>query len=184
MPSQVLALSCACSVCIEVSDFSAEKHLARSSSNFSPAPRIARSLSLADYRNPSPGLLEPAKDGWRAQEPHVVHHHFFAGVRVDQIVAAHPMHNRRPPSYDAQIVRIGETWNHGMRQPIRASPTHLFQRRHQTVRNRLVQILRFAPIKSDHYGAGFGDSLDAAVRNHSALKGHGKVALITTVRRS
>ena len=59
-------------------------------------------------RDPRPGGVIMREDGRRAKKAHIVHHHFLAGLRLIQVVAADAVNGGWPAGGDRHVVRVGE----------------------------------------------------------------------------
>ena len=74
-----------------------------------PVPEeLAQLVLRRDDGNFRAGVGECGQDGAGAQMARVVHHHFLAALRIEEIVAADAVHRRRRPGHDREIVGVGE----------------------------------------------------------------------------
>ena len=119
-----------------------------------------------DNGDPRTRFVEFGEHRRRAQETHIVHHHFLARVRVVKKVAADAVHRRRTACGDAHVVGIGETWDHRMRQAVSAGFADALERGHQSFGDGDFEVFRFAPVKADGNRAGLWRRVSAVIGDH------------------
>ena len=125
-----------------------------------------------DNRDAGASLVELRKDGGRTQEADVVHHHFFAGIRVEKEVAADAMHRWRTACGNRQVVRVCEGWDHRVRQPVGPGLADSLEVLHQPFGDGDLQVFRFAPIQADGNGTGSRHRIGATVCNDGGNDRH------------
>ncbi len=72
------------------------------------AEELAQLVLRRDHGHLGAGRGECRQDGADPQVTRVIHHDFLAALRIEEVIAADPMHGRRHTGHDGQIVGIGE----------------------------------------------------------------------------
>ena len=135
-----------------------------------PGPEQGAQLVLGgDHGDPGPGIVKGRKHRLGAQKAHIVHHHLAARFGFVQVIAADAMHGRGPSGRNGQVVGVGETGDHRMRQPVGAGRANAFQGRHQTGLDGNRQILRLAAVQTDDEGRHLGPGIGAVVDDNGHM---------------
>src|SRR5699024_10657529 len=115
-------------------------------------------------RHVQSGGQRRGEDGGRTQVLGVVHQHFLARVRVEDVVAVDAVPRRRVPGGDGHVVRVGQRGDRTVGAPAHAASggEQVGQPGHPPGRDGLLVVGRFTAVDADHH-YGFARVLEDPV---------------------
>ena len=132
------------------------------------AQQTAQLVLGGDDGDPAAGALEAREQRLDAQELRVVHHHFLAGIRVEEVVARDAVNRGRPTGDDGEIVGIGEARHDAVGQEVRPLLQHPGEPRRTACLHRLLDVAGLGPVDADHHRGPLGEPVDTAVDRNLA----------------
>mmetsp|Transcript_5274 Transcript_5274/g.19787 ORF Transcript_5274/g.19787 Transcript_5274/m.19787 type:complete len:465 (+) Transcript_5274:979-2373(+) len=127
------------------------------------AEQAAQLVLGGDDRDAQARIRERCQQRGRAQVFRLVHHHFAAGLAVQEVVARDAVHGRRRAGDDGQVVRVGEGRHHRVGHQGAAGLQDALQLRHQAGQQGLRDVVGLAAVDAQHDDRPVRNAVAAAV---------------------